>query len=299
MKPSSLLWAIVGAGLLLLPSAASADDWIFTNTQAIPTTNSAGIFVRTGRERVVTKVHVAANIGGRIVATYDSRVIPQSLNTNGMSAKEMFQAMEASTDPFTAGYFRGKVDLAELDGKSRERTGRTFPQWVSAFASGDRRKLVIAWDEGPISVSTNFGTSWRTITALGQYDFTLSETPKGSAMFAKVSLGAAQDAVISRVAGIVNSSSWYLAATAADGTRMVVAGGALESPPALAIAPSGTNLVFSWSVECHGFILQRSAQSGTTGSWVDVTNAVNTVNGSFQVKLPSSAETGIFRLQRR
>lgn len=297
MKPYLLIPLLILTALAIQSPQAHADDWIFSNTQDIPLTNSAGMFVKTGRERVVSQIQVAVNIGGKLLTTYDCRVIPLTLNTNGMSAKEMYLASMANSVPFTAGYFRGQVALAELDEESRERTGRSFPQWVTAFSSGDRKKLAIVWDDGPISVSTNYGTAWQTITNLGQHEFILSATPKGSALFARVSLGTAQKAVITRVARIVNNTDWYLAATAADGTRLVIAGGVAQSPPALSISPLGESMILSWSVETPGFLLQRKADANS-GDWSEVTNSVNTVNGAFQVAITKSDASGIFRLHK-
>lgn len=279
-------------------NAAGEDGWIATNTKVIPTTNSSQMLVVTKHEQVVMKAQVAAKIGGRVLTTYDCRVIPTTLNTNGMGPKEIYSAIMSNSVPFTAGYFRGSVDLSELDGKTRAQTGRSFPHWVTAFSSGDRKRLVISWDDGPISVSTNYGTSWQTITNLGQHEFRLSTTPKGSALVASISLGNALQEVMRRVAHIVNNSDWYLAATAADGTRLVVAGGLQASPPALSITSSKDNVVLSWSVECPGFCLQRKPDAGT-GEWLDITNAVNSIKGTFQVVLPQPIDSGVFRLQRK
>jgi hypothetical protein len=66
--------------------------------------------------------------------------------------------------------------------------------------------------------------------------------------------------------------------------------------PSLNIAPSGSNLQFSWPLPSAGFVLQQSSQL-TGANWFAVTNAVVTCGYYNQVTIPPpSAGNAYYRL---
>ncbi len=69
--------------------------------------------------------------------------------------------------------------------------------------------------------------------------------------------------------------------------------------PELNIDLAGPNTVaVSWPWPSTGFVLQHNSALGTT-NWVDVTNAVEIVNGENQVMLAADAANAFFRLVHR
>jgi hypothetical protein len=68
--------------------------------------------------------------------------------------------------------------------------------------------------------------------------------------------------------------------------------------PVLNIAPSNSNLAFSWIVPSMYFVLQQNSNLCTT-NWTDVTNmpALNLTNLQNQVALPLPAGNAFYRLK--
>jgi hypothetical protein len=63
----------------------------------------------------------------------------------------------------------------------------------------------------------------------------------------------------------------------------------------LTIQASGNAAAISWPTAVGGYVLQQNS-SFTTTNWVDVTNAVNLVNGQNQVVVPITASARYFHL---
>src|SRR6185436_6902261 len=96
----------------------------------------------------------------------------EDTNSATMTKTEMQLAWEKQRTLLKAQYFRGRVFYASRDSISNE--------WVTVFTSDDRKRIVSVPDSGPIYISENTGVAWKIIDRPGEYEFTLSTTPKGS-----------------------------------------------------------------------------------------------------------------------
>ncbi len=305
------------------------ENWITTNLVDFSSSNSAKIWLNNPNENIVFAIHAKAMIGGRIVADYLAYPVIDSLtngittnsdaqiegsafsngllkfdglndvrdrpeNTIGMSAKEIYFASKTNQIRLTAGYYRGRIyeyDNSSLFNKTFDMSGTN---WASIFSSGDRTRLVVARDDGLIYFSDNSGITWRTISAPGKYEFTLSSTPKGSAMMAVITVGIPY---IEKTSGLVhkNVKGWYSVGVSANGDKLVVSS---QSTPVLSITNSDNNVVISWSASFTNFVLQQNINLTTT-NWVDVTNIVNFIDGQNEVTFYSVTGNNFFRLRPR
>jgi hypothetical protein len=68
--------------------------------------------------------------------------------------------------------------------------------------------------------------------------------------------------------------------------------------PVLNVAPSGSNLLLSWTVPSRLFALQENADLAST-NWTDVASApvLNLTNLQNQVRLPLPADNRFYRLR--
>jgi hypothetical protein len=253
-------------------------------------------------EPVIARGQSKADLRGKIVAIYDVRSLritnvfgmnqPRDptmcalrafgcTNFDGMTHYELNCLWHANQSLLKASYFRGRIFYNDSDSFS--------VGWMTAFASEDKRRLVIAADSGPIIFSENSGVSWTSINQPGRYEFTLATSPKGSAIVAALSFG---NLPIEKI----GTNNWYSVVSGADGSKLVLTGGPSQSAPVLSIAASGNNVLLSWPSSFTGFILQQNSDL-TTANWVNVTNAVDTIDGQFVVTLPLADGNNFFRLK--
>jgi hypothetical protein len=307
---------------LTVSSFALAQNWIVTNAPNLAEdsgashTNSADIIVST-HEQMVMKAHASATIGGRIIADYVVFPIAGSLsngmtnwtnwisqntsktnavNTNGMDVKEIYLASATNQIRLTARYYRGQIYEYNNSMLLNKKLDASGTNWASIFSSGDRTKLVVARDDGLIYYSGDSGITFRTISVPGKYEFTLSSTPKGSALVAVVAVGTVYDEKNSE---LVRKSvkDWYSVGVSANGDKLVVTS---QSAPVLSIVNSDNIVVVSWSASLTNFVLQQNSDLTTT-NWADVTNSVsgNVIDGQNEVTLPFTIGNDFFRLRSK
>ena len=219
-----------------------------------------------------------------------------AVNTNGMDVKEIYLASATNQICLTARYYRGQIyeyNNSMLLNKKLDASGTS---WASIFSSGDRTKLVVARDDGLIYYSDDSGITFRTISVPGKYEFTLSSTPKGSALIAVVAVGTVYDEKNSE---LVRKSvkDWYSVGVSANGDKLVVTS---QSAPVLSIMNSDNIVVVSWSASFTNCVLQQNSDLTTT-NWADVTNSVsvNVIDGQNEVTLPFTIGNDFFRLRSK
>jgi hypothetical protein len=308
------LIVITGHGLLAADNRSVGYTWVLTDmvgppkrpgedyrelpvTPAVSTdvpnsqsfrNNAVELFLRL-RESTVAGASGWAFYGGRITIEYDVRALDDTIS-KPLTRAETRLVWEKSRPLLKVSYYRGRLVYP--------RSQTISDEWLTVFASADKKPLVAVRDSGPIDISDNTGLSWRTIDRPGKYEFTLATTPKGSSFVAVVSIA---DKPQTLAAAATNSSAgknWYCAASTADGSQLVVTGGPSESAPALSITRSGTNSVLAWPASFSGFVLQHNMDLPTT-NWVTVTNSIEAVNGQNQVILPVVDARTFFRLTTR
>lgn len=304
---------------LTISSITYAQNWIVTNAPGSVEdfdalhNNSAKIILNT-HEKMVMLAHASATIGGKIIADYDVFPLVDSLlngmtnwtsqntsktnavNTNGMDVREIYFASATNQIRLAARYYRGRIyeySNSTLTDKNLDTSGTN---WASIFSSDDQTKLVVARDDGLIYFSDNSGITFQTINSPGKYNFTLSSTPKGSALIAVVTVAKDYGEESSELVR-KNVKDWYSVGVSANGDKMVVTS---ESAPVLSIMNSNNIVVVSWSASFTNFVLQQS-RNLTATNWTDVTNSlsVNVVSGQNEVTLPSTMTNNFFRLSSK
>src|SRR5262249_15211738 len=84
---------------------------------------------------------------------------------------------------YTAGYYRGPIYATS---RARFATSATTDtNYVSIFSNKARSELIAAVDHGFIYTSTNWGLTWKAITAPGQYEFPLCTAADSSGFYVK------------------------------------------------------------------------------------------------------------------
>src|SRR5205823_8563981 len=126
-------------------------------------------------------------------------------------------------------------------------TSAPVADWQAVASSADGGKLVAAAWGGSVYTSANSGTTW-TVTGLSSpYAFGVASLSDGGKL-------------VAGVGGGVGSGLIYTSQSA--------------PAPALMIAPSGSNLVFSWTVPSMNFVLQKNSDLTKT-NWTDVATPPN------------------------
>ena len=101
------------------------------------------------------------------------------------------------------------------------------------------------------------------------------------------------------IPSILSTNLAYIGFTGADGgsksTQQVSNFTFLSLVDDLAIQASGNTAVISWAAGVGGYVLQQNSSLATT-NWVNVTNAVNLVNGQNQVVAPITSGARFYRL---
>lgn len=244
--------------------------------------NDAKIFLRL-REQIIMRATASATYGGKIMADYDVRTV-NSTNASKMTDKEKW----VTGHPLIkTSYFRGRVFYVGSNSFSDE--------WITAFASADRKRIVIVDDSGPVYISENTGAAWKAIKHSGDYEFTLSTSPNGSSVVAVVSRTNELSTLATDAVYTMAYRNWCSVASAADGSQLVLSGGPDQSAPALSITRSGSNVIVGWPASFSGFILQQSSDIQAT-SWASVTNEIEVVGQRNQVSMPALEGRNFFRL---
>lgn len=246
---------------------------------------AARLFLRL-RERMAIGVRAQATYGGRIVADYEAHAIG-SFDTSAMTDKEVFLTCRTNTVELKVGYYRGRVYYGRPSSQSDE--------WITVFSSVDKQHIAVVPDSGSFYVSENSGASWKLISAAGEYECTLSATPAGSDMVAVVSVATTADTNKAQNAHRMATDPWYSAASAADGSQVVLTGGSAQPSPALSIRAFEGKVVVSWPALFTGFVLQQAIDP-TVADWNDVKDAVIVTNNQNQVTTTPSKGKSFFRL---
>lgn len=250
--------------------------------------NAVRLFLLQKHEGLAIHAHLnEAKYGGKIVVAYNIRAMGL-LNTNGMTPKEIYAASLTNEIHLTAGYYRGRVYYTSTNWPDEE--------WITVFSSEDKTKLVLVRDEGPIYISENSGASWKVINVPGQYEFTLSATPKGSAVVARVSVAQIATSADPKTTQKMTFENWYSIVSTANGSKLVITGGPSQSAPVLSISHSDNGVVISWLASFTNFVLQQNDDLTTT-NWVNVANPVNMVDGLNQVIIAQPVGNNFYRLK--
>ncbi len=238
------------------------------------------------REAIVMRISAKGSHGGKLVASYDVRLAGRPIESADMPREEIHRIWETNQPLFMISYYRGHLFW----------TYKRIPSddWITLFASEDCRRLVFVRDSGPIWFSDDSGISWNSIKQPGHYECTLSTSPKGSVVVATLELGQYTAANVADEA--FAEGRWYSEVSAADGSKLVLAGGASQSAPVLRITSTGESIYLSWPAASTGFQLQKSTDLATS-HWVEVTNSANVVGSQFVVTLPVAENNNFFRLE--
>jgi hypothetical protein len=300
-----------------LMSASTPSEGLLTNYAAHSLTNRAGIFVN-AQEDLIEKIEVKVVDDDQLVGDYTEYPVSESLikgvsgnvsqleevpgwhlrfhglkttythrpvNSLGMTVKEIYQVASTNRIRFAAGYFRGHLFKSDALSLPEATAAMADRDWATIFSSEDRKKLVVALDQGGVYFSENSGVTWQTINRPGLYTFALSSTPKGSAVAAVVRI--VQNTKTNDTKG------WYLTGSSAAGTKIVVSS---ESVPVLEIVKSNSHITVSWDGTFYNYALQQNDSLASVG-WLDVTNEVNTIADRNQVVLPADDGNQFFRLR--
>jgi hypothetical protein len=235
------------------------------------------------RESVILRALAYSTYGGKVMANYD---IKSGVAPDGLTQPELLRIWETNRTLFKVSYYRGRIYYLDKASYSDE--------WITVFASDDKRRIVFARDSGPIFFSGNSGVSWTSITQSGNYEFTLSTSPKGSIFVAALSCTNISRAMLTDEKMV--NGSWYAAVSDADGSKLVLSGGTSQPSPVISINRSDDSLTLSWSSSFRGFTLQQN-DNLETANWIDVTNNVEQVESQFIVKLPVDEDHYFFRLK--
>lgn len=71
-----------------------------------------------------------------------------------------------------------------------------------------------------------------------------------------------------------------------------------NSPPALGVLRTGTNLKMLWPAPNTNYLLESTATLPNTNTWVTVTNTVLMTNGRYEVNVPSAEPAQFYRLRK-
>jgi hypothetical protein len=200
----------------------------------------------------------------------------------------------------------------------------TNNSWATVASSADGSKLVAAsWYAfvsnhiyGCVYTSTNFGMTWTSNNVPDAQWNSVASSADGTKLVAvAVEPGgliySSTNSGATWISNNVPNGFWLSVASSADGNQLVVAGMVDQSfnpipiyiskttpSPRLNLAPSRSNLAFSWLVPSTNFVMQQSSDLGSA-SWTDVTNTpvLNFTNLQDEVMLPMPAGSGFYRLK--
>lgn len=170
----------------------------------------------------------------------------------------------------------------------------SFRRWKSVASSADGTKLAVTEEFGPISTSSNSGTTWTQTSAPSQNWVSVSSSANGTKLVAVVAYsswwrGDAQPCIYTSTDSGANwvrfdspaVKDWSGVASSADGSHIVAVGGdsihILQSPapapplppsPQLAVGLSGAALGLSWLVPSSRFILNKTPNWDPQTGWM-------------------------------
>lgn len=259
---------------------------------------ASGVSSAHGNAFVVT----AEYIGPTVSATNSEARRTENSEADPLPARLMLHTGDNRTNgtKFAAGYYRGTI-FTMVDSR---RTARGTRGWntnlVSIFSSPDLTTLVVAADNGPVYSSTNAGRAWTANRDPGKYEFPLDASPDGSGLFAEVLLKPASrlaHSVTAQTETNARSENWYAAASATDGSQLVVTGSHQQPAPVLSISYSGSTAIVTWSSAVSEFVLQQNPNLTTT-DWADVATRPSATNGLNQVVITPALGNKFYRLRK-
>ena len=176
----------------------------------------------------------------------------------------------AASGPDTSSDFIPPIYTSTDSGATWITNNMPGEEWQGVASSADGNRLVAVAQGGIIYTSTNCGATW-----------ILNSFPDPSAILWSVASSADGGKL---AAGAVNGGGIYTCQTTLS--------------PLLNIAPSSSNLTFSWIVPSTNFVVQQNSDL-CTANWTDVTNTptLNLTNLQNQVSLPSPAGNAFYRLK--
>jgi hypothetical protein len=200
----------------------------------------------------------------------------------------------------------------------------TNNNWVTVASSADGSKLVaVSWYAfvsnhiyGCVYTSTNFGMTWTSNNVPDAQWNSVASSADGTKLVAvAVEPGgliySSTNSGATWISNNVPNGFWLSVASSADGNQLVLVSMGDQSfnpipiyiskttpSPRLNLAPSRSNLAFSWLVPSTDFMLQQNLDLTTT-NWTDVTNTpvLNLTNLQEEVTLPSPPGNSFYRLK--
>jgi photosystem II stability/assembly factor-like uncharacterized protein len=299
----------VGAGGLFI-STNSGLNWT-TNSQSTQET-----YV-TACSPDGTKVVVSTAFGGVIVSTnsgstFVTNTVPKrGLYTIALAAGGIMYATD-QTRHIDTGYNTGPIYRSTDFGTTWTPLSAPTNEWVDLACSADGQTVIAVG--GPLAISRDFGNTWTTNNQLPVFtvvacsaDATRIIAAQGNPNgYYPGSLFTSLDSGETWVTNNTPPYNWTGLAMSADGSIMFgstsyypsagLLTARLPAQPSLKIAPSGSNLQFSWPLPSAGFVLQQSSRLTGT-NWFAVTNAVVPCGYYNQVTIPPpSAGNAYYRL---
>jgi hypothetical protein len=204
--------------------------------------------------------------------------------------------------------------------------GFTNVEWSSVAASADGTKLVAAgqmtYDQSGntfpdlIYTSTDAGFTWTATSAPSNYWNAVASSADGTKLVAVVRhmnggpIYRSADSGATWTSNGAPNAHWASVASSADGCKLVAVDAGYGTnrggfytwqtipKPVLDVAPSGSNLLLSWTVASRLFGLQENVDLAST-NWTDVASApvLNLTNLQNQVRLPLPAGNRFYRLR--
>jgi hypothetical protein len=193
--------------------------------------------------------------------------------------------------------------------------------WTCVASSADGVKLVAGSGktnpdnpgDGYLYTSANSGALWRRTRSPKNGWSSVASSADGTRLVATTLFGDAiylsSDSGTNWVSANAPAGNWTAVTLSADGETIVAVGGngsictlrlQATTLPALSIGLSGGNVGLSWLVLSTGFVLQQSADLGST-NWLDVTNRPSLDLSSLRdrITLPASPGTAFYRLKQQ
>lgn len=265
---------------------------------------------------------VSSRDGNQLIATYDQYHICVSSNGGTTWAKistpgfglGRLACSADGTKVFAADLVNNIYRSADSGNTWNVTSAPMTNYWSGLAASADGSKLtaVALYDNNNsntyIFSSSNSGTSWLAAGAPRQRWSTVACSDDGTKLVAGTEPGylfVSTDSGTNWVATRAPSTYWSRVASSRDGTLLAAAqyeslttfqGGIyIWKPTALSISMADDYMTISWPTNVPGFILQAKSDLGS-GNWINVTNVPFVTNAEYQVAIPVSSDSRLFRL---
>ena len=199
---------------------------------------------------------------------------------------------------YTAGYYRGPIYAAPFTRSPFIQPNSNETNYVSVFSNRARSELIAAVDHGFIYTSTNWGMTWKVITAPGHHEFSLNAASDGSGFYAHASIEPSPPLLDAASATNGPLAEWYAAASSTDGSQLIISAGATQQAPALNIRHSVAGVTVAWPAQFQNFQLEH-ATNLSNGSWASVTNSVQVLGDENRVLVSLAMGSQFFRLRAR